>query len=78
MSTSGSEPTPPITFIGTVPILRILSVDKAKEFYCGFLGFRVDWEHTFETGMPVLQQVSRGDLRRHLSEHHGDGESTST
>jgi catechol 2,3-dioxygenase-like lactoylglutathione lyase family enzyme len=62
-----------ITFFDTVPILRIFSVEKAKEFYCGFLGFKIDWEHTFEPGMPVYMQVSRGHLRLHLSEHHGDG-----
>jgi uncharacterized glyoxalase superfamily protein PhnB len=62
-----------ITFIRTIPILRIFDVQKAKDFYCGFLGFAVDWEHTFEPGMPVYMQVSRGSLRLHLSEHHGDG-----
>lgn len=62
-----------IVFIRTVPILRIFDVQKAKDFYCGFLGFAVDWEHTFEPGMPVYMQVSRGSLRFHLSEHHGDG-----
>lgn len=62
-----------IVFIRTVPILRIFDIQKAKDFYCGFLGFAVDWEHTFEPGMPVYMQVSRGSLRFHLSEHHGDG-----
>jgi catechol 2,3-dioxygenase-like lactoylglutathione lyase family enzyme len=57
----------------TVPILRIFDVAKAKEFYVGFLGLRVDWEHRFEEGAPVYMQVSRGDLLLHLSEHHGDG-----
>jgi len=28
----------------TIPILRIFSLDKAREFYVGFLGFSVDWE----------------------------------
>ena len=60
-------------FLHTIPILRIFDVQKAKEFYCGFLGFIVDWEHTFEPGMPVYMQVSRESLRFHLSEHHGDG-----
>jgi uncharacterized glyoxalase superfamily protein PhnB len=55
-----------------IPILRIFDVAKAKEFYAGFLGFRVDWEHRFETDAPVYVQVSRGDLVLHLSEHHGD------
>ena len=56
----------------TVPILRIFDVAKAKEFYVGFLGLQVDWEHRFEPDAPVYMQVSRGDLVLHLSEHHGD------
>lgn len=62
----------PETFTQTVPIFRIFDVGKAKEFYVGFLGFTVDWEHRFEPGMPVYLQVSRGNLVLHLSEHHGD------
>lgn len=62
-----------IRFLRTIPTLRIFSIEKAKEFYCDFLGFKVDWEHTFEPGMPVYMQVSRGDLHLHLSEHYGDG-----
>lgn len=73
MSASAPETKAGIAFIRTVPILRMFSVEKAKDFYCGFLGFKVDWEHMFEPGMPVYMQVSRGDLRLHLSEHHGDG-----
>jgi len=30
------------------PVLRIFDVEKAKDFYFGFLGFSVDWEHRFE------------------------------
>jgi catechol 2,3-dioxygenase-like lactoylglutathione lyase family enzyme len=56
----------------TVPILRIFSVEKAKEFYVGFLGFAVDWEHRFDDAAPVYLQVSRGGCALHLSEHHGD------
>jgi uncharacterized glyoxalase superfamily protein PhnB len=56
----------------TVPILRIFAVEKAKEFYCGFLGFAVDWEHRFGDDSPVYMQVSRAGLALHLSEHHGD------
>jgi hypothetical protein len=59
-------------FDRVVPILRIFSLDKAREFYVGFLGFAVDWEHRFEPGLPVYLQVSRGGLRLHLTEHHGD------
>ncbi|HEY6484848.1 MAG TPA: glyoxalase superfamily protein [Candidatus Cybelea sp.] len=56
-----------------VPILRILDVAKAKEFYCGFLGFQIDWEHYFGVDLPLYAQVSRGDAVVHLSEHFGDG-----
>jgi catechol 2,3-dioxygenase-like lactoylglutathione lyase family enzyme len=55
-----------------VPILRIFDVDKAREFYVGFLGMTVDWEHRFEPKLPLYMQVSRGNLVLHLSEHHGD------
>ena len=61
-----------ISFQKTVPIFRIFDVAKAKEFYVGFLGFAVDWEHRFDEGSPAYMQVSRGDLLLHLSEHHGD------
>ena len=56
----------------TTPILRIFDADKAKEFYVDFLGFKVDWEHRFEDGLPLYMQVSREDCVLHLSEHHGD------
>ena len=59
-------------FQKTIPILRIFSVEKAKEFYVGFLGFSVDWEHHFEDNTPAYLQVSREGLVLHLSELHGD------
>jgi catechol 2,3-dioxygenase-like lactoylglutathione lyase family enzyme len=62
-----------IEFRRVVPIFRIYSLDKAREFYLGFLGCKVDWEHRFEPDAPVYMQVSRGELVLHLSEHHGDG-----
>jgi catechol 2,3-dioxygenase-like lactoylglutathione lyase family enzyme len=60
-------------FLRTVPVLRIFSIEKAKEFYLGFLGFQIDWEHRFEPDLPLYMQISRGNLILHLSEHHGDG-----
>jgi len=59
-------------FEPAVPILRIFDEAKAREFYQGFLGFRMDWEHRFHPGAPLYCQVSHGDLRIHLSEHSGD------
>ncbi|MCK6450541.1 MAG: VOC family protein [Alphaproteobacteria bacterium] len=61
-----------VRFDRTIPILRIFSVEKAREFYVDFLGFKVDWEHRFEPGLPLYMQVSRDGLVLHLSEHHGD------
>ena len=62
-----------IEFQRTVPIFRIFSLEKAREFYLDFLGFKVDWEHRFEPDAPVFMQISRGGLVLHLSEHSGDG-----
>ena len=61
-----------IQFQSAIPILRIFSVEKAMEFYQGFLGFTIDWEHRFDDNFPLYCQVSRGGLTLHLSEHHGD------
>lgn len=60
------------TFLTTIPIMRIFDVVKAKDFYIGFLGFTIDWEHRFDNVAPVYLQISKGDLVLHLSEHHGD------
>ena len=59
-------------FTETAPILRIFDIEKARAFYCGFLGMSWDWEHRFKDGMPLYAQVSRAGLVFHLSEHHGD------
>jgi hypothetical protein len=61
-----------IAFTQAVPIVRIFDVPKAHEFYLGFLGFTVDWEHRYGNNFPLYTQVSRGGLRLHLSEHAGD------
>src|ERR1051325_11737167 len=64
--------TPPMKLGPVIPVLRMFDIAKAHEFYLGFLGFTVDWEHRFEPGTPLYTQVSRGDCALHLSEHHGD------
>ena len=56
-----------------IPILRIFDETKAREFYVGFLGFTVEFEHRFEPNLPLYMGISRGDCKLHLSEHHGDG-----
>jgi uncharacterized glyoxalase superfamily protein PhnB len=67
------EPPMAINFSSTIPILRMFSVEKAKEFYAGYLRFHIDWEHKFEEVAPIYMQVSRAGLVLHLSEHYGDG-----
>ena len=56
-----------------VPVLRIFDETKAREFWLGFMGFNLDWEHRFDANAPLYMQVSRGPVTLHLSEHHGDG-----
>ena len=62
-----------IAFTSVVPILRIFDIAKADEFYLGFLGFAVDWDHRYDDNAPLYRQISRDGLVLHLSEHHGDG-----
>jgi catechol 2,3-dioxygenase-like lactoylglutathione lyase family enzyme len=54
------------------PLMRIFDEAKAREFYLDYLGFRSDWEHRFEAGMPLYMQISLGGCILHLTEHHGD------
>lgn len=60
-------------FDQVIPILRIFDEAKAREFYVGYLGFTIDFEHRFEPNAPLYMQVSRDGLTFHLSEHYGDG-----
>jgi len=67
-----------IVFTETAPIMRIFDEAKAKEFYVGFLGFKIDWEHRFGDNFPLYAAVSRAGLVLHLSGHHGDATPGST
>jgi hypothetical protein len=55
-----------------IPLLRIFDVNKAREFYIGWLGFAVDWEHRFGENFPLYMQVSKDNIKLHLTEHYGD------
>jgi uncharacterized glyoxalase superfamily protein PhnB len=59
-------------FTRAIPTLRMFDCAKAIEFYIGFLGFTVDFEHRFEPDLPLFMQISLGDVILYLSEHHGD------
>ena len=63
---------PAFELSAVTPLLRIFDVAKAKEFYVGYLGFNLDWEHRYEPDMPLYAQVSLGRCALHLTEHHGD------
>ena len=54
------------------PVLRIFDEEKARDFYVGFLGFEIAFEHRFEPNTPIYMGLSLGDVHLHLSEHHGD------
>jgi catechol 2,3-dioxygenase-like lactoylglutathione lyase family enzyme len=66
----GKRSTMTVQFQRVVPIFRIFSLEKAREFYIDYLGFKVDWEHRFDPDAPVYMQISRDGLVIHLSEHH--------
>lgn len=55
-----------------IPLLRIFDIPKAKAFYIDWLEFKIDWQHTFEEGLPIYMQVSKAGIVLHLTEHHGD------
>jgi len=48
-----------VAFQQAVPILRIFSVEKAREFYLDFLGFTWDWEHRFDDSAPLYARVMK-------------------
>ena len=56
-----------ISFKQLIPLIRIIDMVKAREFYIEWLGFHVDWER--RSGEKALLQISRGDLVLRLSEH---------
>ena len=62
-----------MTLRSPIPVLRVFDEALAREYYAGWLGFQVDWEHRFGPGFPVYLQISRGGAILHLSGHWGDG-----
>jgi catechol 2,3-dioxygenase-like lactoylglutathione lyase family enzyme len=59
-------------------VLRIFDEALAREFYTGFLGFHLTWEHRFGENFPLYAEVERAGLVLHLSGHHGDASPGST
>lgn len=61
-----------VALAGAIPILRIFDERVARDFYLGYLGFTVDWEHRFGDDFPLYCPLSRSQTVLHLSAHHGD------
>ncbi|MBB3344796.1 VOC family protein [Luteimonas sp. RC10] len=55
-----------------IPQLRMTDAARSLAFYAA-LGFRVDWEHRFEPGLPLFAQLTRDGQTLFLSGHAGDG-----
>jgi len=60
-----------ISISAAIPVFRIFSVEKAREFYLDFLGFKVDFEYRSEPDLALFMQVSRDGCALQLSELHG-------
>jgi catechol 2,3-dioxygenase-like lactoylglutathione lyase family enzyme len=55
-----------------VPVLRVADARAGAAFYA-HLGFRLEWEHTFEPGFPIFASIGTDDgAHIFLSEHTGD------
>lgn len=54
-----------------MPVLYVEGAARAIAWY-ERLGFRKEWEHQFEPGLPWFISVARGGVRLYLSEHKGD------
>ena len=58
--------------VSVVPILRMYDVAATIRFYIDYLGCSLDWQ-SGEGDRPIYLQVSRDDMRLHLSSHHDGG-----
>ncbi len=54
-----------------IPVLRVFDYEKTIEFYVGWLGGQVVWEHKPD-GLPFYMQISISGMAINLSQHHGD------
>jgi catechol 2,3-dioxygenase-like lactoylglutathione lyase family enzyme len=58
-----------------IPVLHTTNADRTESFYCGLLGFRLEFQvPASETRRdPCYMGVSRDGVSLHLSSHAGDG-----
>ena len=57
-----------------MPQLRSTNWERTRAFYVDGMGFRVDWTHQFEPGLPTFAGVSLDGRELFLTEHTGDCE----
>ena len=55
------------------PVIKVPNIEKAKEFYLGFLSFDIDWEYILDEGRYVYLQISKDNCVLHLTEYCDDG-----
>jgi catechol 2,3-dioxygenase-like lactoylglutathione lyase family enzyme len=54
-----------------VPALRVRSYEASIAFYAK-LGFKEQWKHQFEPGLPIFASIARDGMEIYLTEHSGD------
>jgi catechol 2,3-dioxygenase-like lactoylglutathione lyase family enzyme len=72
MSSPSTAASDDVQVLSVVPILRMYDVTATIRFYVEYLGCSLDWQDG-EGDRPVYLQVSRDEIRLHLSSHHDDG-----
>ena len=61
-----------------IPILRSFDETKAREFYVDYLGFKITFEHRFDSDAPLYLGLIMDEVELHISEHYGDATPGST
>ena len=56
------------------PQLRSTNWPRTRAFYVDGLGFRVEWQHQFDPGLPVFAALALDGRTLFLTEHTGDCE----
>lgn len=56
-----------------VPVLPVVDLARAREFYVTALGFEVDWVWQPEPDEPAFAQISRAGLSLYLAEREAAG-----
>jgi catechol 2,3-dioxygenase-like lactoylglutathione lyase family enzyme len=55
-----------------IPTLHIGDPNTTLPFYTEKLGFKVDWEHSYDLESAAFFQISRDEMKLYLSQHMND------